>query len=74
MKLTIDDIHFVVGPNITNQSKEDDYVPNGFRDYDLKDDFKNMKKMFERVDKQVSKEEKEERDKKRAEREARKQE
>ncbi len=43
--VTVDDIHFIVGPNITNVSKDSDYKDANSA-YDLQDPIKNILRMF----------------------------
>jgi hypothetical protein len=47
--VTVDDIHFIVGPNITNVSKDSDYKDANSA-YDLQDPIKNILRMFAQQD------------------------
>jgi len=43
--ITIEDIHFILGPNITSGSKDSDFKDHN-SPYDLNDIVKNLKRMF----------------------------
>ena len=47
--ITIEDIHFILGPNITSGSKDSDFKDHN-SPYDLNDIVKNLKRMFAQVD------------------------
>ena len=68
--VTIDDIHFIVGPNITNVSKDHDFQ-NANSHYDTQNPIENLKKMFMQCDKEDAIEKAAQKEKKKEEKQER---
>lgn len=51
VKVNIEDVHFILGPNISSGSRDTDFG-SATSPYDINDIYANLKRMFAKVDKE----------------------